>query len=531
MYQKSNRTETDSNFSNLTRATIGNKGSQQVNATDSIQSSQAGNGGYISRSNVMYTHNNVKLNWKQAFALVVLALFAWQIAFTSAYAQSATSQLAGHVFAGSTQQGRVINVDMSLLDTSGDLLATTTTDASGAYSFDVSAGSYLIENGMNGATLPTTVTDDMVMVGLDFYNSDEGISSGLQVSSPSSSQVIGYVFSNDGTNIRLVNAQVELLYPDGTAVLDANGQPASATTNANGSYTFNVTPGTYLLHNVLNDEMLTVSIADNIVMVGMDFYNASAAVSASQLATLATSQLVGYLFAGSTQQGRVGNIDVNLLDAKGSLLATTTTDVNGSYTFDVPAGSYIIENTANGDSLPTTVTDNMVMVGLDFYDAAPSDSDVSTGLQVGLPTTSQIIGYVFGGTTQDVRLVNTDVALLYPNGTAVLDAGGQPMIATTNASGSYSFDVIAGTYLLHNTINDDSLMVTITDDIVMVGMDFYGASISDVDIAFAPTANVPLAISLSNVSITNSAGSLMTAIVLLVIVTASAPHLKTYTEK
>ena len=247
-----------------------------------------------------------------------------------------------------------------------------------------------------------------------------------------------------------------------------------------------------------------------LVVLGLVAWQLAFAYAQADEADSAQSRLVGYVFSGDDQQGRVVNAGINLLDADGSVIATTTTNTNGSYSFDVLAGSYTIENTVNGETIPATVAGGIVMVGLDFYNTELSE--VSIGLQVGTQTTSRLIGYVFGGENQDVRLVNTAIELLHEDGSPVLNVNGEPIVATTNAQGNYSFNVIAGSYLLRNTVDGELRTVDVADGIVMVGLDFYESSSS--------VANVPLAVSLNNVGVDMNNASWLTLIVAVLSLTA-----------
>lgn len=467
-------------------------------------------------SSTMYKNNNT-VSWKQTIVFTVLALLAWQLTILPAYAQSGTAEIFGYVFAGSTEQGRVADAQIDLLSTNGVLVTSVETDTNGEYSFSVAAGSYLIQNVESGEVLPVTVSPETVIIGMDFYETEVSDVSEGNAGWPTTSRIVGYVFGGETQATRVVNTEIELLFELNEApVLGENGIPMVDTTDANGSFSFDVIGGIYLLRNSATGETIPVHITNNVVMVGLDFYNGSAVdntdISTGLMAPSemepapVSAKIVGYIFAGSTQQGRVANSDVNLLYTDGSLLSTATTDANGNYSFDVPAGSYLLQNTANGHILPVTIAPDVVMIGLDFYNTDVSDT--SSGLEAGRPTTSQIVGYVFSGASTSARVVNTEVELFFASdGSPVLGTNGQPMVATTDANGNYSFDVIAGTYLLRNIINGETLRVRITNNVVMVGIDFYDAA-----------TIAPLAVSLSNTGTTVSTSWI--AFIAIIVLTA-----------
>jgi hypothetical protein len=88
---------------------------------------------------------------------------------------------------------------------------------------------------------------------------------------------------------------------------------------------------------------------------------------------------------GKKEEGRPG-VTVNLLDSTGKVVATTTTDGNGNYSFSVPPGDYVVEIMVPGDSevttsvsQPITVAANGSQKAADFGLAISGDSLAFTG--------------------------------------------------------------------------------------------------------------------------------------------------------
>jgi len=304
-----------------------------------------------------------------------------------------------------------------VLDGNGDPI-TTTTDQNGEYYFDVPAGDYIIE--FDPTTLPTgtqftdqdsgsddaadsdadpvtgrtgvisvdpsalTDTDGDGIV--DDYTHDAGVTSGVEIGN--------YVwFDADGDGVQdadeegIAGVLVELLDADGNPVLDENGEPITATTDADGGYLFTVTPGDYQLQFTPPEGMLpTVSDAgdddtadsDTNPFGRIDTFTVEPGVNDYTLDAgfIPAQYISGVVWDDANQDGiqddaetvRAGVL-VELFDADGDPIldengdpVTATTDADGAYEFPVPPGDYRLRFTApDGTSLtPGTGSDDDV---------------------------------------------------------------------------------------------------------------------------------------------------------------------------
>jgi fimbrial isopeptide formation D2 family protein/uncharacterized repeat protein (TIGR01451 family) len=259
----------------------------------------------------------------------------------------------------------------------------------------------------------------------------------------------------------------------------------TTTTSITGFYTFDtLRPGTYTVSetqpiayndgidrsgtaggDLINDQVSNIMLGAGVDAVNYDFGERGTFVSG--IVWIDTDR-DGTLDGG--ENGRLGGVTVTLsgTDLLGnSVLLTTTTTITGFYIFDnLPAGTYVIEQTqptGYGSSTPNTLSVTVPLTGL---------TDQNFG-----ETVSTLSGYVYvdsnnngvfdagesgiGGVT--VTLTGTDV-----NGVSVT------LTTLTLADGSYRFEnLLAGTYTISETqplIYSDGLESIGTIDGTPVGM-------------------------------------------------------------
>ena len=301
---------------------------------------------------------------------------------------------------------------------------------------------------------------------------------------------------------------VNLLDADGFPVLDTNDDPITTTTDVDGEYFFDVTPGEYIVEfdpdslpagyvftwqdsggddtvdsdadlvtgrtgviDVSDPSLLSDSDADDIV----DDYTWDAGITSGvQIGDYVWFDTDGDGVQDADEAG-IAAVLVELLDANGAPVLdtnddpiTTTTDADGQYFFDVTPGDYQLQfNPPEG--LLSTVSD----AGSD--DAADSDTNsfgrIATftveprvndyTLDAGFIEAQLISGVVWNDTNQDgMQDANEQVrsgvlvALFAANGDPVLDADGDPVTALTDANGYYQFPVPPGDYRLQFTAPD-----------------------------------------------------------------------------
>ena len=163
-------------------------------------------------------------------------------------------------------------------------------------------------------------------------------------------------YSKSDSEQRFKGVTVALLNEDGTPVLDANGDPMTATTDENGAYQFvGLAPASYRVVIVDPDK------GDLAGLIPTQAYMGKGATEAAVTITDASVQGVDFgLVAPATIGDRVWNdadgngadngepgvpgVTVILKDANGVEVARTTTDANGNYRFTglVP-GTYTVD--------------------------------------------------------------------------------------------------------------------------------------------------------------------------------------------
>ena len=361
-------------------------------------------------------------------------------------------------------------VTVDLLDNAGNVVATTTTDAHGAYAFtNLEEGTYKVRVRKEGPIADLVQTEDP-----DATKDNTSGDITLELNDPIKENVnFGYISDNSisGTVYRDDNRSGALNsgesgYPEQTVqLLDKDGTVIATTkTDANGMYSFDKLPdGTYSV-KVVKDGAL----ADNEQTGDPDstLDNASEPITLDEANPTKKDVDFGYVpdyFIKGTiyrDGNRSGALDtdeklyegvtVQLRDADGTVVATTTTDADGAYSFDkLPAGTYTV-----------TVVQDGPIAGLEQTgdpDATKDNASESITLNNDNPSTTDVnFGYVnnnsLSGTVYRDDSRNGDQDGTEPGYSGVivqlLDKDGQVITTTTtDANGRYSFDKLPdGTY-------------------------------------------------------------------------------------
>ena len=361
-------------------------------------------------------------------------------------------------------------VTVDLLDASGNVVATTTTDAHGAYAFtNLEEGTYKVRVRKEGPIADLVQTEDP-----DGTKDNTSGDITLELNDPIKENVnFGYISDNSisGTIYRDDNRSNshnggEAGYPEQTVqLLDKDGQVIKTTkTDANGNYSFDSLPdGTYSV-KVVKDGALT----DLEQTEDPDGTKDSASEPIVLNEDNPTKKNVNfgyvpdYFIKGTISRdgNRSGALDtgeklyegvtVNLVDADGTVVATTTTDANGTYSFDkLPAGTYSV-----------TVVQDGPIAGLEQTgdpDATKDNASEPITLNNDNPSTTDVnFGYIadnsLSGTVYRDDSRNGDQDGTEPGYSGVnvqlLDASGNVVATTTtDANGTYSFFKLPdGTY-------------------------------------------------------------------------------------
>ncbi len=395
------------------------------------------------------------------------------------------------------------NTGSPVLDGSGNPI-TTTTAADGTYSFDnVPAGDYQVvetdptgyisvsdvdgaNNNTVGDETPITVTPGADSGGNDFVDTNLGSISGTVLADT----------TGDGAGDTPLSGVTMALYDNtGSPVLDGSGNPITTTTAADGTYSFdNVPAGDYQVvetdptgyisvsdvdganNNTVGDET-PITVTPGADSGGNDFVDTNLGSISGTVLADTTGDGAGDTPLSGVTMALYDNTGSPVLDGSGNPI-TTTTAADGTYSFDnVPAGDYqVVEtdptgyisvsdvdganNNTVGDETPITVTPGADSGGNDFVDQ-----------ELG-----SISGSVWADTTGngnvDTPLQNVELNLVDENGNPVLDVSNNPITATTDSNGNYTFtNVPAGNYQVVQTQPADYSSMGDTDggDLNIVG--------------------------------------------------------------
>jgi len=362
--------------------------------------------------------------------------------------------LGGEVFNDINGSGAKVTSDsglqgwtVELLNQTGALLASTTTDGNGHYTFaGVGPGTFTIEEVRQGGwtqTFPSASGTHTVTVG-----TDNGVS--LDFGNFQLATLIGQAFNDlngngakDAGDTGLSGWTIQLLN-------GAGGIVQTAVTDANGNYIFtSIGPGTFAIKEVLQSGwflttpgaggMYSVTTASGQVVANENFGDFQSATISGEV----FNDLSG---SGSISGGDPGlrNWTIQLFNAGGNLVTSTFTDANGNYSLTgVGPGTYTVSEVAQAGWLQT-------------FPATPGSQSVTTSSgqiaanqNFGNFQAASIRGEVFVDQNGDGILAGADtgrqgwtIQLVNP-GTGVVLA-----TQTTNANGDYSFTVLPGTYRL-----------------------------------------------------------------------------------
>ncbi|MBO1077911.1 SdrD B-like domain-containing protein [Roseomonas haemaphysalidis] len=400
---------------------------------------------------------------------------------------SAPATLGGTVFLDANADGlaaasdaAVSGVTVRLMNSAGAVVSTDVTDSTGAYKFNnVAAGNYTVTvvapSGDRFSPTAAAATGSKVDSGglasvSVTAGSSNTINAGVYV--PASISGTAFVDANgngvqDSGDTLLAGATVQLLNSAGTAI-------TTTTTASNGTYSFTgVTPGDYVVaftapsgrvftardqgtNDAIDSDVGTNGRTGTITLAsGGSASNVSAGV-------YTPVSISGVAFQDRNADGLQGTGDtllagvaVQLLDASGAVVASTTTATNGAYSFtSVAPGTYQVSFTAPGGTV-FTLRDQGTNDAIDSDVGSNGRSGSITlasggsaaNVSAGVYTPATISGVAFTDNNADGVQSSSDAVLA---GVAVqlLDASGTAVASTTtSATGAYSFSgVRPGTY-------------------------------------------------------------------------------------
>lgn len=353
-------------------------------------------------------------------------------------------------------------VTVNLVDASGNVVATTTTDADGNYSFSkLPAGDYTVKVVKDGAIKDMDQTEDPDGTkdnasGKISIGADNPTQTGVNFGYNPNNTIKGSVYrddnrssSRDGSEEGYQGQTVQLLDQDGNVV-------ATTTTAADGSYSFEHLPdGTYSV-KVVKDGALTDTEQTEDPDGTKD--NASEPITLDPTQSVKEGVNFGYVpdYSLSGTIYRDGNrsashdsnenpyagVTVNLLDSAGNVVATTTTDANGAYSFSkLSAGDYRVKVDTTGTlkGLDQTEDPDGVADSTSGTISLNNTNRTQSGVNFGYIENNSISGTIFRDEAHngvkdpsDPRFPSVKVTLLDENGNVV-------ETTTTDSNGAYKF--------------------------------------------------------------------------------------------
>lgn len=353
-------------------------------------------------------------------------------------------------------------VTVQLLNNSGDVVATTTTDAQGAYTFqNLEAGDYKVRVVKDGALTDTNQTEDPDGTkdntsGVYTLKLEVPIHENINFGYVSDNTIEGTIYRDDsrngsqnGNEPGYTGVTVQLLDKDGNVV-------STVTTDANGHYSFsNLPDGEYSI-KVVKDGALTDTDQTEDPDGTKD--NASQKITLNEATPKKSGVNFGYVpdYSLSGTIYRDGNrsashdsnenpfagVTVNLLDSAGNVVATTTTDADGNYSFSkLPAGDYTVKVVKDGaiKDMDQTEDPDGVADSTSGTISLNNANRTQSGVNFGYIENNSISGTIFRDEARngvkdpsDPRFPSVKVTLLDENGNVV-------ETTTTDANGAYKF--------------------------------------------------------------------------------------------
>ena len=309
-------------------------------------------------------------------------------------------------------EGRYSGVTVQLLDKDGKVITTTTTDKDGKYSFEhLPDGTYSVKVVKDGALTDTDQTGDPDSK-LD--NASEPIT--LDEKNPTKGDVdFGYVPNNtikgtvyrDDNRDKMINGDEPGLERVSVQLLDEDGKVLQTLdTDADGNYAFQHLPdGKYTVkvvrsssikdYDQTEDPDATVDDTSAVYTMGPE----NSLQEKVNFGYVPDYSIAGRVYRDSDKSGSYtdgeetfSGVTVDLLDKNGNVVATTTTDKDGNYSFEkLPAGTYRVKVHTDGD-----------LAGLDQTEDPDGIADSMSGeITIGFDN-QKVTGVNFGYVAPDV---------------------------------------------------------------------------------------------------------------------------------
>ena len=411
------------------------------------------------------------------------------------FGEKQLSSISGKVYLDANNDGNVAieekplsGITIELVDSFGTIVTSTTSLADGTYTFqNLKPGEYTVHefqpkgylDGIDtpgraigiGASSATTANDEIAIALEPFVQSvannfgeRPGIITGRILKNATNTDV------DDRTGLGIMDISVQLLDNTGSAITATTTDPKGVYIFFNlaaGDYSIRQTPPTSLANSfdpqgapnmVQSNELILTTLTPGQISVQNNFREPKGEINGMVWGVANTGATIGGV------DSEVTRVSVRLSNSAGLVLATTTSEASGAYSFSgLAAGKYTVEqlqparyqvNQGVAGGVGTAQTSNKTTASVTFA-SPPSASNY-----LGEPDTGQssIFGTVFAdvistngkqdssfGYTQESGIAGATITLLNALGELVATT-------TTNANGDYSFMSLApGTYSVAET--------------------------------------------------------------------------------
>ena len=354
------------------------------------------------------------------------------------------------------------DITVELLGADGNVVATTTTDADGNYSFaDLDAATYTVKVTKAGELAELTQTEDPDGTkdnasGAITLNADNPVRENINFGYIKKHAISGKVYldhNRDKTkntgDVDVPGVTVNLLGKDGNVV-------GTTTTDKDGNYSFTgLNDGTYTVQvdktGKLADKEQTEDPsgkADSRSQV-ITFTRPDPDVTNVNFGYTGLYTVSGTVYYDKDRSESLNNsepgfngITVNLLDKDGKVITTTTTDKDGKYSFTkLPAGKYTVKVVKDGDltDLEQTEDPDATKDSTSGVVQVNHDNPSVENVNFGYVANNTIKGTVYRDDNRD-KTINGDEPGLERVSVQLLDEDGKVLqTLDTDADGNYAF--------------------------------------------------------------------------------------------
>ena len=303
-------------------------------------------------------------------------------------------------------------ITVNLLDKDGKVITTTTTDKDGKYSFTkLPAGKYTVKVVKDGDLTDLEQTEDPDATkdstsGVVQVNHDNPSVENVNFGYVANNTIKGTVYRDDNRD-KTINGDEPGLERVSVQLLDENGKVIQTLdTDADGNYAFQHLPdGKYTVkvvrsssikdYDQTEDPDATVDDTSAVYTMGPE----NSLQEKVNFGYVPDYSIAGRVYRDSDKSGSYtdgeetfSGVTVDLLDKDGKVVATTTTDKDGNYSFEkLPAGTYRVKVHPDGD-----------LAGLDQTEDPDGIADSMSGeITIGFDN-QKVTGVNFGYVAPDV---------------------------------------------------------------------------------------------------------------------------------